>query len=241
MNKKQYSLEDKSKTWEFFNRISGRYDLLNRVLSLGIDVSWRKKVVRRLPAQKGLHAVDLGTGTGDFMMTLIRYSETGKFASYVGIDPAKDMLAVGQKKAQKNKLEQVVSFQEGDATALTFLSDQADVVTMSFAIRNVPNVPACLSEIRRILRPGGKTYILEFSIPRNPIVRVGYLTYFRWVLPLVGGLLSGDRAAYAYLNKSVEAFPYGDSFLKLMKDAGFRNPTATPLTFGIATLYQGEK
>lgn len=224
---------------KMFDRIAHRYDLLNRILSMGTDKGWRKTMRRYLPGEGPLRLLDLATGTADVMLFLDRTS--GRIESGVGLDLSAGMLSFGRIKIHERGLEKRLRLVRGDATCLGAASDSFDAATFSFGIRNVLDVPAALREMLRVLRPGGRALILEFSIPRLAIVRVPYLLYFRHVLPLIGGIVSGDASAYRYLNKTVETFPYGDAFLSLMRDAGYENLRAIPLSFGIATLYLGDK
>lgn len=222
-----------------FDRIAFRYDLLNRLLSFRQDVGWRKIMARRLPEGPQLRVLDLATGTCDVLLGL--YRESGRIAKGVGLDMSANMLSLGRTKLEKQHLLGPLTLMRADAEEIALRDDSFDAATIAFGIRNVPDVPKALRDIRRILKTNGRALILEFSLPANAFFRVLYLFYFRHVLPAVGGLVSGDRAAYKYLNESVERFPYGESFCELMRDAGYRNVVATPLTFGIATLYEGEK
>ncbi len=224
--------------WTMFDRIAHRYDLLNHLLSGNRDVAWRRKMATMLPSRSALDTLDLATGTGDQLLTL---AETGKLRSGVGIDLAEKMLAIGREKIEQRKLSATLRLQTGDAGAIPFGDSLFDVVCISFGIRNVLDVPTALREMHRVLRPGGRALILEFSLPRNGIVRRSYLFYFRHILPLLGSIISGDSYAYRYLNQTVETFPYGEAFCSMMKDAGFTDVTATELTFGIATIYSGDK
>lgn len=221
-----------------FDRIAHRYDLLNRLLSLGQDVVWRKKVAAHLPDLAQMQVLDLATGTGDLLLTLARRNDN--VAGGVGIDLAEKMLEIGRQKITRQGLDGMLRLQAGDAVQIPFDDQQFDAVTISFGIRNVLDVPRSLSEMRRVLNPGGRALILEFSLPANALLRKLYLFYFRHVLPRIGGLISGDSYAYRYLNETVETFPYGEAFCELMRQAGFEAVRMTPLTFGIATIYQGD-
>lgn len=222
-----------------FDRIAHRYDLLNRLLSFGRDVAWRRRMARNLPDVEGLHVLDLATGTADVL--LFFHAESRRLAYGVGVDMSSGMLAHGREKVLRAGLSHKVALVRGDATAIPVAEGSFDVVTISFGIRNVVNVEAGLREMRRVLRPSGRALVLEFSLPRNPFIRVPYLFYFRHVLPRVGGLISGNADAYRYLNRTVETFPYGEAFCALMTGAGFKRVASQPLTFGVATLYVGEK
>ena len=221
-----------------FDRIAHRYDLLNHLLSANQDRRWRSRVNRHLPDGDRLTILDLATGTAD---QLLAAYNSGRMASGVGIDPAERMLAIGRNKISEHGLSNILSLHTGRAEQTGLPDNSFDVVTISFGIRNVTDVSAALSEMYRVLRPGGRALILEFSLPRNTIIRKAYLFYFRHILPRVGAVISGDARAYRYLNQTVETFPYGEDFCSLMRDAGFVEVRETPLTLGIATVYQGDK
>ncbi len=221
-----------------FDRIAPRYDLLNQLLSFGRDAAWRKQFIRHLPPGSSLHALDLATGTADVLIAL---AKNPRVATGTGLDMSWEMLRRGRQKLLRLGLTPRFTLLRGDATAQGLAPETFDLVTMSFGIRNVTDVSACLREMRRVLKPGGRALILEFSLPGNRLLRALYLAYFRHLLPRIGGLISGDSHAYRYLNTTVETFPYGGAFLELMTGAGFHHVQAHPLTFGIATLYQGDK
>lgn len=234
------SPESKTRSWQMFNRIAPTYDLLNRMLSAGIDRGWRRSLYASLPpAPERLDLLDLATGTGDQLLSLMEADGGRRFRSATGLDPAELMLA--RARTKPGGRAENVHWIQGNACALPMAAESVDVITMSFGIRNVPEPAKCLAEIFRVLRPGGRALILEFALPRNAVVRATYLFYFRKVLPWIGGLVSGDRAAYHYLNQTVEEFPCGDAFLELMKNAGFRPTKFRELTFGIANLYSGDR
>jgi len=221
-----------------FDRIAPRYDLLNRLLSFRQDVAWRKRLARLLPDKPALRVLDLATGTGDVLLAL--YRQSGRVSCGVGIDMAGKMLSIGQRKIGDQRLNRRLSLVRGDAMRIAFQDASFDAVTIAFGIRNVSDVPAALEEMRRVLAPGGRALILEFSLPGNAVFRAAYLFYFRHICPRIGALISGDRYAYRYLNQTVETFPYGEAFCVLMRSARFRSVRAHPLTFGIATIYEGE-
>ena len=236
------SIQDKTKStsWQMFNRIAKTYDSVNRLLSFGLDVGWRKKVGLLLPKKEQVALLDLATGTADQVLLLCK-EHPKKISEAIGMDLSEGMLEKGREKVDQQKLQNIIRLQTGDAVNIPTENGRFDAITISFGIRNVPDVPASLREMHRVLRPEGKTLILEFSMPKNPIVRFGHLFYLRYVLPLVGGLISGDYEAYRYLNTSIEAFPYGESFCSLMREAGFSTVRQHPVTFGIATIYEGIK
>lgn len=221
-----------------FDRIARRYDLLNRVLSAGIDVTWRKKMAKFLPAADNLHLLDLATGTADQIIYLLG---SNRIARAIGVDLSEGMLTQGRKKIANLNLDNKVELRTGDACAIPFSDQIFDVVTISFGIRNVPDVQKSLHEMFRVLKPGGRALILEFSLPKSSWIRKPYLFYFRNVLPAIGETISGDEVAYRYLNMTVEDFPHGPDFLKLMENAGFKELHQEPLTFGIASIYIGIK
>ncbi len=225
--------------WKMFDRIAERYDVLNRLLSLRQDVRWRRRMVHFLPQGEGLRLLDLATGTAD--VPLFLHKKSRRIQWTVGVDRARDMLNLGRAKlARRLKRDQVFLF-PADAQRLPFRASSFDAVTLAFGIRNVVDLDLALREMQRVLRPGGRAIILEFSLPANRWFRALYLFYFRHILPPLGGWLSGDSEAYRYLNRSVETFPYGNAFVLRMKKAGFAKIQHQPLTFGIATIYSGEK
>lgn len=225
--------------WKMFDRIAYRYDLLNRLLSFGQDVIWRKKVSRHFNDIPDQHVLDLATGTADLLLTV--YQKNSCVKTGIGIDLAEKMLDIGRQKIRDRNLEDKLSLRIGDAVNIPFPENSFDAVMISFGIRNVVDLKKSLREMYRILNEQGRAIILEFSLPKNQLIRSIYLFYFRKVLPRIGAVISGDTFAYQYLNETVESFPYGDEFCDLMREAGFKQVKATPLTFGIATIYQGDK
>lgn len=232
-------LPTKNESWKMFDRIAPSYDLLNRLISFRRDIAWRKKIKAHLPERNDLKLLDLATGTADVLIGLAKGSP--KVRSGVGLDMSANMLSFAKKKISTAQLDSELNAVRGDACSLGLRDNSFDAVTMAFGIRNVPDVGAALREIRRVLKPEGRALILEFSLPKSPLFRPAYLFYFRHILPRIGGAISGDATAYRYLNTTVESFPYGEAFARLMLDAGFQNVKAMPMTFGIATLYLGDK
>jgi demethylmenaquinone methyltransferase/2-methoxy-6-polyprenyl-1,4-benzoquinol methylase len=229
----------RKEVWKMFDRIAHRYDVLNRSLSFGRDVAWRKRLRRHLPKDREIVLVDLATGTADQILFLM--DGGAKITRALGYDLSEEMLALGREKIAKKQMGDVISLHTGDAMKSPQADNSADVITISFGIRNVEDVPTALADMRRALIPGGKLLILECSLPENKLIRKGYLFYFRKILPRLGGWVSGDSYAYNYLNKTVETFPCGEAFCALMRDAGFEAVQAEPMTFGVATLYSGVK
>ena len=222
-----------------FDRIAHRYDLLNHLLSFRRDVSWRKCLVKNLPEETQQCVLDLATGTGDVLIHVCRRS--GRLRRGVGLDMSAHMLRRADTKIAQMKLGGKLNLVRSDASAIAFADNTFGSATMAFGIRNVPDPQKALNDIHRVLKPSGRALILEFSLPSNQFIKALYLLYFRHILPRIGALISGDNQAYRYLNRSVESFPHGKAFLELMRKAGFQRVHATPLTFGIATLYRGDK
>lgn len=218
-----------------FNAISKKYDLTNRLISLGIDRGWRRKLKQHIIGSD-LVLLDCATGTCDQLLSLM---DLGTIQQAVGIDLAEEMLAIGKQKVEISPHADQVDLVVGNALSMPLEDGRFDYVTMTFGIRNVQG--DCLPEIARVLKPRGKALILEFSLPKNRLIRMFHLTYLRHILPLIGGWVSGNGEAYRYLNKTIETFPYGEAFLDRMKQAGFEQLKAIPLSFGIATLYTGVK
>lgn len=220
-----------------FDRIADRYDLLNRIISLGIDVSWRRRTVRALGLADGARVLDIATGTADLA---IEIAERAPSARVVGLDPSEGMLAVGRKKVAREKLDDRVELVVGDAMDLPFEPASFDAVTIAFGIRNVPVRPKALEEMLRVTKPGGVLAVLELSEPEGGFMGTMARLHVHTIVPFVGGLLSGSQE-YRYLQKSIAAFPPADEFGRLMRRAGWEVARIEPLTFGVAHLYVGKK
>lgn len=238
-NRPEKGIPSRREAWKMFNRIADRYDLLNRLLSFGQDVVWRRQVAKHLKDIPNQHILDLASGTADLLITVCEKNE--HVENGIGIDLAEKMLEIGRKKISQKRLDKQLSLQTGDATDISFPENSFDAVMIAFGIRNVDDLQKSLGEMRRVLKKEGRAIILEFSLPHNPLVRSAYLFYFRNILPRIGGLISSDAYAYHYLNETVESFPYGREFENFMIQAGFKQVKSNPLTFGIATIYQGDK
>ncbi len=228
----------KEESYKIFDEVAGTYDTLNKILSFGIDRYWRNQMKKNLPVGDDLKILDLATGTADVALLL---GKSGKVSHVQGIDMSKGMIDLGNVKVKNQKLESKIKLFIADGCNLPQEDNTFDVTTVSFGIRNFPDFKKGLSEKYRVLKPGGRSMIMEFSLPSSAIVKFIYLFYFRKVLPFVGNLLSGHGDAYNYLNETVEDFPYGNDFANVMKEVGFKNVSFIPLTFGIATLYIGDK
>jgi demethylmenaquinone methyltransferase/2-methoxy-6-polyprenyl-1,4-benzoquinol methylase len=222
-----------------FDRISATYDLLNRILSFGTDILWRKKMARFLPLRRNQHVLDLATGTGDQILALL--GESDRVGSGVGIDPAEKMLEIAKRKVKKQGLSESISLMVGDATAIPADDCRFDTVTIAFGIRNVSDVKKALREMYRVLKPGGRVLVLEFAMPRNRFLRAGVLVYLRHVLPRLGALVSKDPHAYRYLNETIETFPSGEAFCDLLRAACFAGVATHPVPLGLPLIYQGER
>lgn len=229
----------KNESWKMFDRISPKYDFLNRVLSFGLDVRWRKKLIKGLRGPQIKTALDLATGTADVLLTLLRANR--HIQSAVGLDMSDKMLEIGRKKVADAGLANKIILQHGDAHQIPYDTGHFDCVTIAFGIRNMKDPTRVLLEIRRVLKQGGRAAILEFSLPKGPMLRRLHLLYLRQIVPTIGARFSGDAQAYRYLNQTIEAFPYGEEFCQFMRSIGFQNVTARPLLFGTATIYEGLK
>ncbi|MCD8186773.1 MAG: bifunctional demethylmenaquinone methyltransferase/2-methoxy-6-polyprenyl-1,4-benzoquinol methylase UbiE [Rikenellaceae bacterium] len=228
----------KEQVRNMFDRIAFRYDFLNRLLSLGIDVGWRKKTVRTVQSDRPFTILDVATGTADLALMLARRIPQARIT---GVDLSPEMLERGRKKIRKREIANIAALIEADAEALPFPRESFDAVTVGFGVRNFGNIPAGLDEMYRILKPGGHVYVLEFALPEGKIFGSLFLFYFRRLLPFIGGVVSGERKAYRYLQRSVGDFPYGERFSGLLAQAGFCRVTQQLFTRGIAILYRAEK
>jgi demethylmenaquinone methyltransferase / 2-methoxy-6-polyprenyl-1,4-benzoquinol methylase len=229
----------RERVWEMFDRIAPRYDLMNRLMTFGLDVRWRRRMARDLPPGEDLAVLDLATGTGDQLLLMMEVEPRIRRA--VGIDLAEQMLARGRAKVAARGWGDRIELSVGDAAAIPAADGAFDAVTISFGIRNVVDVGAALREMFRVLRPGGRALILETSQPESGLLRFGHRVYLRRVMPYLGGLVSGDLEAYRYLNRTVETFPCGQAFCARLEAAGFREVAAHPLAFGAATIYRGDR
>lgn len=227
---------EKQHIGQLFDRIAGTYDGLNHVLSLNIDKRWRRRAIRMLaPAEQVL---DVAIGTADLTIEILRQ---GKAQHVTGIDLSHGMMAIGEQKVAKRGYAPQVQFDYGSAQQMPYADSSFDTVTCAYGVRNFANMDEGLSEMYRVLRTGGELMILEFSYPTNPVIRWGYDLYFTHILPFIGNLFSRDKGAYSYLNRSVKNFPYGEAFCRHLRNAGFSQIKATPLTFGISTIYTAVK
>ena len=222
-----------------FDRIAGRYDLLNHLLSAGIDRRWRTRAVRALSLSGREVVLDLCTGTGDLAIAAARHARGPR--RVVGIDFSSEMLGVAQRKLRGAAIEGSVALVRGDAVRLPIADGAVDAVTIGFGIRNVEDVTAACSEIFRVLAPGGRLAVLEFATPTVPVLGAAYVWYLHEILPRLGRLISGDASAYSYLPASIDTFGSADEFVKILRHAGFSDARGDPLTLGTVMLYTARR
>ena len=228
----------KKQVQRMFDNIAHKYDFLNHFFSMGIDVLWRKKCIRILRKENPSTIIDMATGTGDFALEAIRM---GLDAHVIGVDLSQGMLDVGIEKIKSRGYQDKISMQQGDSENLPFDDNSFDAYTVGFGVRNFENLNKGLSEMHRVLNPGGITVILEFSKPKSFPIKQLFGFYFKYIMPTIGNLLSKDSSAYTYLPESVMAFPEGEDFLNEMGKVGFKNLRQKKLTGGIASIYIGYK
>lgn len=219
-----------------FDRISPKYDLLNRLCSLGTDQGWRRKVVRALAKEPVDRLLDVATGTADLAIMASRAAK-----HVTGADISAGMLAHGRAKVEKAGLAERIELVQADAAALPFADGTFDAITVAFGVRNFEDLPKGIAGMARVLRPGGRLFVLEFSTPQRTPFKQLFRFYFHRVMPVIGRLVSKDEAAYSYLPESVDAFPQGKAFEAILSGCGLREVRSRLLTFGVATLYTARK
>jgi len=235
-----YKDSDQSKkiqVTKMFDTISKEYDGLNRVISFGIDVKWRNKVVKIVADKNPQNILDIATGTGDLAISLTATNAK----EIIGLDISDGMLEVGRQKISSKNLNGMISMVIGDSEDLPFEDSSFDAITVAFGVRNFENLEKGLSEILRVLKPNGLFVILETSVPTNPIYKAGYKFYSKLILPSIGKLFSKDRVAYKYLSESASVFPYGEVLNNILRKIGFINVEDKPQTMGVATIYTASK
>ena len=228
----------KEQVAEMFDDIAHRYDFLNRFLSGGLDIGWRKKALGYLAAKKPLKILDVATGTAD---VAIMASRLLKPNSIIGIDISDGMLEIGSQKITKLGLQNTIQLLNGDSETISFATSSFDAVTVAFGVRNFQNLEKGMAEILRVLKPGGKLVVLEFSKPKIALVKSFYNVYMKFVTPNMGKLFSKNRSAYQYLDESIQKFPEGKDFLTILNNVGYINTQCKPLSLGICSIYCGEK
>lgn len=237
---KPYNQDDKSKKQEvaeMFDNISARYDFLNHFLSLGIDKIWRRKAIKQLRSIPVKKIIDIATGTGDFAIAALKLNPE----EVIGLDISAGMLAVGEQKMIKNKVDSIIKMQLGDSENIPYDSNYFDALTVGFGVRNFENLELGLAEMLRVLKPGGKAVILEFSKPKRFPIKQIFGFYSRYFIPFFGKRISKDAQAYSYLPESVAAFPEGKDFEDILRKIGYKNIESTLVSGGIATIYAGIK
>jgi demethylmenaquinone methyltransferase/2-methoxy-6-polyprenyl-1,4-benzoquinol methylase len=235
---KESELTKKDQVADMFNDIAYRYDFLNRFLSAGIDVGWRKKAIKELKSITPKSVLDVATGTADVALLT---EQILKPTEIVGIDISDGMLSFGREKIKAKGLEHTITLLNGDSEHIRFNNDYFDAITVAFGVRNFQDLSKGLREMYRVLKPGGKVVILEFSKPSAAGFKQLYQLYMNYITPSVGNLFSKNKDAYQYLNDSVQAFPEGTHFLNILNDAGFTQTYLKKLSFGICTIYCGSK
>lgn len=234
---KDSNLGKKEQVTQMFDTISNNYDGLNRVISFGIDIKWRKRVVNILTEKKPENILDIATGTGDLAINL---TKTGA-KKITGLDISEGMLSVGKKKVAEKKLEDIIDLVIGDSENLPFKDNSFDAITVAFGVRNFENLEKGLSEIYRVLKPTGTFVVLETSVPTKTPFKQGYHFYTKNILPLIGKIFSKDQSAYNYLCESASVFPHGKAFNNILEKIGFIGMENKPQTFGVASIYIATK
>lgn len=220
-----------------FDNISANYDGLNRVISFGIDISWRKKVVQLVSKNNPKQILDIATGTGDLAIMMSQLNPD----KIIGLDISAGMLDVGKRKIANVNLSDKIDMVVGDSENMPFDDNTFDAITVSFGVRNFANLDKGLTEIKRVLKPGGTFVILETSNPTKFPFKQGYKFYTTYILPFIGKIFSRDKAAYSYLCESANIFPFGEAFNNILQKNGFINTEYRPVTFGVATIYSATK
>ena len=238
---KPYEAKGSKKTQvsNMFDNIAPYYDLLNRVLSLGIDKIWRKKAIKLLQADQPKVVLDVATGTADLALETVK--RINGVEKIIGVDISVEMLAIGREKIAKKNLQQVITLEEGDSENLPFQDNTFDAITVAFGVRNFENLEKGLAEMFRVLKPGGKVVVLEFSRPTIFPFKQLFNFYFKYILPFIGKMTSKDPKAYKYLYESVQAFPDGNKFVDILKKLGYQSTQFIPLSLGICSIYLGKK
>jgi demethylmenaquinone methyltransferase/2-methoxy-6-polyprenyl-1,4-benzoquinol methylase len=234
---KNSDLRKKEQVTQMFDNISGDYDGLNRVISFGIDIKWRKRVVEIVKKSNPGTVLDIATGTGDLAINLAETNAT----KIVGLDISSGMLEIGKQKINKKSLESKIEMVLGDSENMPFEDDSFDAITVAFGVRNFETLENGLKEIYRVLKPNGTFVILETSVPTKTPYKQGYKFYTKNILPLIGKAFSKDRSAYKYLSESASVFPYGEALNNILRNIGFINVEDFPQTFGVATIYKSSK
>jgi len=235
---KESDQSKKQQVATMFDKIAFRYDFLNRFLSAGIDVSWRKKAIKQLQSLQPEILLDVATGTGDVAILAERMLKPKKI---VGIDISQGMLDIGRKKIEKLGLQNQIELVKGDSEMIGFPDNTFDAITVAFGVRNYQNLEKGLADMLRVLKPGGKLVVLEFSRPKQVLFKQVYNLYMNTIAPGFGKLIAKNKDAYQYLNDSVQRFPEGEQFLDILKNVGYSATYSKVLTLGICSIYCGSK
>jgi len=227
----------KDQVAQMFDNIANRYDLLNSILSLGIHKGWRKRCIQLFEAKHPKVILDVATGTADFAIECAKLNPE----KIIGIDISEGMMVFGRTKLQKLHLDKLITLENGNAETVSYSDNSFDAIVVGFGVRNFQNLEKGLSNLHRMLKPGGQLVVLEFSYPRNWLIKNGYNFYFSYITPLVGKIFSKDTRAYSYLTESVKAFPNNEKFTIILDQLGYKKTSFKPLSFGIAAIYYGEK
>lgn len=234
---KDSDLAKKQQVSKMFDQISGGYDNLNRVISLGMDKSWRKKVIKTIVNHQPEKVLDIATGTGDLVISL---AEKG-LDNIVGLDLSNGMLEVARKKVKAKNFEKQIKLVQGDSENLPYEDNYFDAISVAFGVRNFENLEKGLGEIYRVLKPGGIFIVLETAVPQKFPFKQGYVFYTKYILPTIGKIFSKDKSAYGYLSESASVFPNGEDFNNILRKIGFTNVEDKPQTMGVASIYKSSK
>jgi len=234
---KDSELGKKEQVTQMFDTISGKYDDLNRVISFGIDIKWRNKVLKIVSDKKPQAVLDIATGTGDLAILMTKTSAS----KIIGLDISSGMLEIGKKKIAERNLSDRIEMVLGDSENIPYEDNYFDAITVAFGVRNFENLEKGLSEILRVLKPNGVFVILETSVPTKFPFKQGYYFYTKNILPLIGKLFSKDKVAYSHLSESANSFPFGEAFNNILRKNGFNDVTHVPGTCGVATIYTARK
>ncbi|MBK9283168.1 MAG: bifunctional demethylmenaquinone methyltransferase/2-methoxy-6-polyprenyl-1,4-benzoquinol methylase UbiE [Sphingobacteriaceae bacterium] len=227
----------KDQVANMFDNISHRYDFLNNLLSFGIQKGWRKKCVKLLLNHKPQIILDVATGTADFALECIVL----KPQQIIGIDISEGMMKIGREKIKKKGFENIIKLEQASAENFNYPNNSFDTIVIGYGVRNFENLEMGLNNLLRVLKPGGKMVILEFSYPKNPFIKAIYTFYFSYITPIIGRIFSKDPRAYSYLTESVKAFPNNENFTAILEKCGFINSNFKSLSFGVAAIYTSEK
>jgi demethylmenaquinone methyltransferase/2-methoxy-6-polyprenyl-1,4-benzoquinol methylase len=231
---KSSNLSKKEQVCFMFNTIADRYDKLNRIITFGIDILWRKKALELLKNENPQKIIDIATGTGDFAILAAKILKPKEI---IGIDIADKMLKIGKEKIKTRNLNTIIRLEMGDSENIAYPDNYFDAAIVAYGVRNFENLEKGLKEIHRVLKKGGKFIILEATTPKNKVINFLFTLYFKKIVPIIGKLISKDKSAYQYLPESVSNFPQGNQFLTILTNSGYKNAQMLSLTMGASTIY----